>query len=74
MQEFGIQRFILRTVNDVEVKEQCQVTISDRFAALENLGGGGGGGDDDDDVDISRAWQSVKREYKSFSHEECRLL
>jgi hypothetical protein len=26
----------LRQLNDVEVKEQCQVKISNRFATLEN--------------------------------------
>jgi hypothetical protein len=35
----------------VEVKEQSQAKISNRFATSENLYGGG----DDDNVDISRA-------------------
>jgi len=43
----------------VEVKEQYQVTTSNRFAALENL-------DDDDDVDNSRAWESI-REIRKIS-------
>jgi len=34
-------------------KEQYQVIISNRFAALENLDGG----DYDGDVDISRTWE-----------------
>jgi hypothetical protein len=54
------ERFNLRKLNDVDVKELYQVKISNRFAALENL---------DDDVDISRA-----SEYESFSHRESRLL
>jgi hypothetical protein len=40
-------RFNLKKLNDVEVKEQYQVIISNMFAALENLFDGG--------VDISRA-------------------
>jgi len=47
--KFDKERFNVKNLNDVEVKEQYQVKISNRFAALENLGGGGG------DVDISRA-------------------
>jgi hypothetical protein len=35
-------------LNDVEIKEQYQFKVSNKFAALENL--------DDDDVDISRTW------------------
>jgi hypothetical protein len=42
-QKFDMQGFCLRKLNDVKVKEQYQVKISDRFAALENL---------DDSVDI----------------------
>jgi hypothetical protein len=50
--------FNLKVLEDVEVKEQHQVKISNRFVALENL-------DDDDDVDINRSWESIKN--KSFS-------
>jgi hypothetical protein len=31
---FDIERFSLKKLNDVEVKEQYQVKISNRFAAL----------------------------------------
>jgi hypothetical protein len=41
-----MKRFNLRKLNDVEVKEQCQIKVSDGFTALENL---------DDGVDINRA-------------------
>jgi hypothetical protein len=51
MQKYDMERINLKKLNDVEVKEQYQVKISNRFAAVENL-------DDDDsdsdDVDISR--------------------
>jgi hypothetical protein len=33
---FDMQRFDLRKLNDAEIKEQCQVKFSNRFAALEN--------------------------------------
>jgi imidazoleglycerol phosphate dehydratase HisB len=46
MNKFDIERFNLKKINMVEGKEQCQVKISNRFAALVNL---------DDDVDINRA-------------------
>jgi hypothetical protein len=39
-----MERFSFRQLNDVEVREHYQVIISNRFAALEHLGGGGGGG------------------------------
>jgi hypothetical protein len=35
----------------VEIKDKCQVKISNKFAALENF---------DDNVDICRAWKSVR--------------
>jgi hypothetical protein len=50
-QKFDMERFNLRRLNNVEVKELRWVEISNRFAALENL---------DDDVDISRAWKSIR--------------
>jgi hypothetical protein len=43
-----MERFNLKKLNDVEVKEQSQVKMSNILASLENL---------DDDVDISRAWE-----------------
>jgi hypothetical protein len=33
-----MERFNLKLVNDMEVKEQYQVKISNRFVAFENLG------------------------------------
>jgi hypothetical protein len=47
-----MKRVNLKKLNDVEVKEQYQVKISNSFAALENL---------DDDVDITRAWESIRK-------------
>jgi hypothetical protein len=73
MQQLDVERFNLRMLNDMEVKEQYEVKISNKTVALENLddsGGGGGGGDDDDDddddddVDISRGWESIRKNIK----------
>jgi hypothetical protein len=47
----------LNKLNDVEVKEQYHVKISYRFAAFGSLDDGGGG----DDVDISKAWESIRK-------------
>jgi hypothetical protein len=46
-----MQRFDLRKLNDAEVKEQYQVKITNRFAALENF---------DDNVDLNRAWENIR--------------
>jgi hypothetical protein len=54
-QKFDMERFNFQKLNDVKVKEQYQVKISDRFTALENL---------DDDVDINRAWGSIRENIK----------
>jgi hypothetical protein len=43
--------FSLEKLNETEGKEQHQVDISSRFAALENL---------DNDVDINRAWETIR--------------
>jgi Tfp pilus assembly protein PilO len=59
VQKSDMERFNLKKLNDMEVKDQYQVKISNRFVALENL--------EVDYVDISRAWESV-RESKSFRH------
>jgi hypothetical protein len=49
--KFDMERFSLKKLVEVEGKEQYQVNISNRFAALENL---------DDDVDNSRVWETVR--------------
>lgn len=51
-QKFDMQRFYLKELNDAVVKEQCQVKISNKFVALENL---------DADMDINRAWEILER-------------
>jgi hypothetical protein len=46
-----MERFSIMKLNQVEVREQYQLQISDRSAALENL---------DDSKVISRAWEKCE--------------
>ena len=39
-QKFDGERFNLRKLNELEVRKQYQIEISNRFAALENLSDG----------------------------------
>jgi hypothetical protein len=41
------ERFNLKKLNEVDGKQQCQIKIPDRFAALEDF---------DDDVTINSTW------------------
>jgi hypothetical protein len=59
-QRFDMQRFYLRKSNDAEVKEEYQVKITNRFAALKNC---------DDNVDMNTAWENI-REYIKTSAKE----
>jgi hypothetical protein len=59
-QKSDMQRFDLRTLNDAEVKEQNQVKITNRFAALENF---------DDNVDMNRAWENIRENIKNSAKE-----
>ena len=55
-QKFDGERFMLRKLNELEVRKQCQIEISNRFAALENLS---------DSEDINRAWEDIKENIKT---------
>jgi hypothetical protein len=55
MQKFDMEKFNLKKLDEVESKEQYQVEISNRFAALEKL---------DNDVDINRAWEIIRENIK----------
>jgi hypothetical protein len=46
-----MDRFNLRKLNELEVRKQCQIEITNRFAALENL---------NDSEDINRAGENIK--------------
>jgi len=48
---FDRQRFNLKKLNEPEGREQYQIEITDRFAALENL---------NDDEDVNGTWENIK--------------
>jgi hypothetical protein len=53
---FDLERFALKKLNDVQVKEKYQVEISNRFAALESL---------DESFDINIAWEGIRKNIKT---------
>jgi hypothetical protein len=59
-QKFDGVRFNLRKLNDLEVRKQYKIEITNRFAALENLS---------EDEDINRAWESIKENIKTSATE-----
>jgi len=46
-QNFNGERFYLRKVNELEVRKQYQIGISNKFGALEDLS------------DINRGWENI---------------
>ena len=54
-QGFDRQRFNLRKLNELQVRKQYQIEITNRFAALENL-----------NDDVNRTWENIsERESRS---------
>jgi hypothetical protein len=52
-------RFNLRKLNDLEVRKQNQIEITNKFAALKNIS---------EEEDINRAWESIKETSKLQLH------
>jgi hypothetical protein len=50
VKKMDVERFNLKQLYEEEVKEQYQVTIKNKFAALENL----------DNGDINKAWETIR--------------
>jgi len=63
-QNFEGERFNLRKLNELEVREKYQIEITNRFAALENL---------DNDRDINRAWENIKESIQTSARENLGL-
>jgi hypothetical protein len=63
-QTFEGQRFNLRKLNELEVRKQYQIEITNRLAALENL---------DNDGDINRAWENIKESIQTSARESLGL-
>jgi len=49
--KFDGERFNLRKLNELEVRKQCQIETTNRFAASVNLNNG---------EDLNRAWENIK--------------
>jgi len=62
--KFERERFNLRKLNELEVKEKYQIEITNRFAALENL---------DFDEDVNMAWENIKENIKTSAKESLGL-
>jgi len=50
------ERFILRKINELLVRKQCQINISNKSAVLEKLS---------DIEDINKAWENIKEIIKT---------
>jgi hypothetical protein len=55
-QMFDGERFNLRKLDDMKVRKQYRIEITNMFAALENVSDG---------EDINRAWESIKKNIKT---------
>ena len=62
-QRFDKQRFNLK-LNEPKVREQYQIEITNRFAALENV---------NDDKDINKTWENIKESIKTSAKERLGL-
>jgi len=59
------KNLIRGSLNELEVRKQCQIEITNRFAALENLR---------DDKNINRAWENIKDNIKTSAKKSLGLL
>jgi hypothetical protein len=62
VQKFHMEKFNIRKLNDMEVRKECQVEISNRFTAVEYF-------DDDHDVGINRALKRITGSMKASAKE-----
>jgi hypothetical protein len=60
VKKMDVERCNLRQLNGEEFKEQYQVTIKNKFVALENL---------DDNVEINKAWESIRENIRISAKE-----
>jgi hypothetical protein len=64
VRKMDVERFNLKQLNEEEVKEQYQVTIKKKFAALKNL---------DDKGYINRAWETIRENIRISAKESIGL-
>ena len=55
-QKFYRERFNLRELNELNVRKQYQIDISNRYAAFENCS---------DIEDVNRSWENIKENIKT---------
>jgi hypothetical protein len=60
-----VERSNFRKLNELEVRKWCQIKISNRFAALENLS---------DSEDINRAWENIKENVRTTANKSLRSV
>ena len=63
-QKFEGERFNLRKLKELEVKEKYQIGITNMFAALENL---------KVDEDVNRVWENIEENIKTSAKESLGL-
>ena len=54
-QRFDRRRYNLRKLNELEVRKQYQIEITNRFAVLENLN------DDEDEIGLGRTLKTISK-------------
>ena len=59
-QKFDGERFNVKKLNELEVRKQYQVKITNRFAAMGNLW---------DDEDTNMVWENIKENIKTSAKE-----
>ena len=64
-QRFDRQRFNTRKLNELEIWKQCQIEITNRFAASENV---------NDDEDVNRTRENIKENIQTSAKESLGLL
>ena len=64
-ENFKPRRSLKGTLKELEVKEQHQIEITNRFAALGNL---------NVDEDVNRVWENIKEDLKTAAKESLGLL
>jgi hypothetical protein len=63
-QKFDLERFHLKKLAGIEVKEKYQVEFSHRFSALDSL---------DERFDINYAWEGIRENIKISAKDDQRL-
>ena len=63
-QRLDRQRFNPSKLNDLEVRKEYQIDITNRCAALENL---------NKDEDVNRTWENIKENIKTSAKESARM-